>query len=51
MENYVYLCWLEIFAVTFWYHEEKEKPLRFQQLLNMIKKLKWIDVRNIILFN
>lgn len=43
MENYIYLSWIESFAVTFHYCEFYEKPYRFQQLLNVIKKLNWID--------
>jgi hypothetical protein len=43
MENYIYLSWIESFAITFYYCEIFEKPFRFQQLLNVINKLNWID--------
>ena len=38
MKNYVYICWLEMWAMTFWYNEEKEKNYWFQELLKVIEK-------------
>ena len=38
MKNYVYICWLEMWAMTFWYNEEKEKNYWFQELLKVLKK-------------
>lgn len=32
MENYVYLCWMIVWALTFWYTDQKEKKKRFEQL-------------------
>lgn len=37
MENYVYLCWIQMWAMTFWYHDEEEKKYRFQQLLKVLE--------------
>ncbi len=36
MENYINLCWIQLWAMTFWYHDELEKRFRFQQLLNIL---------------
>ena len=36
MKNYVYLCWMQMWAFTFWYCEEIEKKYRFQQLLKVL---------------
>ena len=38
MKNYIDLCWLQMWAMTFWYCDKKEKKYRFQQLLKNIKK-------------
>ena len=38
MDNYIYLCWMQIWAITFWYCEEKEKRYRFQELLKVLSK-------------
>ena len=38
MSNYLNLCWMEMWAMTFWYCDEKEKPYQFQKLLEVINK-------------
>ena len=38
MKNYIDLCWLQMWAMIFWYCDNKEKKYRFQQLLRIIKK-------------
>ena len=38
MKNYIDLCWLQMWAMTFWYCEQKEKKYRFQQLINVLNK-------------
>ena len=38
MKKYIYLCWIQMWALTFWYCEEKEKNYRFQELLKIIEK-------------
>ena len=38
MKNYIDLCWLQMWAMTFWYCDKKEKKYRFQQLLRIINK-------------
>ena len=38
MINYVYLCWIQMWGMTFWYCDEKEKKYRFQELLKVINK-------------
>ena len=39
MKNYIDLCWLQMWAMTFWYCEEKEKKYRFNQLVNVLNKV------------
>ena len=36
MSNYVYLCWMQMWAITFWYCEHKEQRYRFQDLLKVL---------------
>ena len=36
MENYIYLTWLKLWAFTFYYHEDKERKYRFNQMLNVL---------------
>ena len=36
MSNYVYLCWMQMWAITFWYCEHKEQKYRFQDLLRVL---------------
>ena len=31
MKNYIDHCWLQMWAMTFWYCDKKEKKYRFQQ--------------------
>ena len=38
MDNYIYLCWMQMWALTFWYCDEKEKRYRFQELLKVLSK-------------
>lgn len=44
MENYIYLCWLQLWAMTFWYHDNIERTYRFQQLLDVLDKVKHHEV-------
>ena len=37
MKNYIYLCWIQLWAITFWYCEENEKRYRFQELIRIIE--------------
>ena len=37
MKKYIYLCWMQMWALTFWYSEEKEKNYWFQELLRIIE--------------
>ena len=39
MTNYLYLTWLEIWAFTFTYIDEKEKQYRFNQLIDVLNKV------------
>ena len=36
MDNYIYLCWMQMWAITFWYCDQKEKRYRFQELLKVL---------------
>ena len=38
MKKYIYLCWIQLWALTFWYCEESEKKYRFQELIKIIEK-------------
>ena len=38
MKNYIYLCWMQMWAMTFWYCDEIEQNYRFQKLLEVISK-------------
>ena len=38
MDNYIYLCWMQMWAITFWYCDKKEKRYRFQELLKVLNK-------------
>ena len=38
MKKYIYLCWIQLWALTFWYCEEKEKNYRFQELIKIIEQ-------------
>ena len=40
MDNYIYLCWIQMWAMTFWYCDEKEKRYRFQELLKVLQRTK-----------
>lgn len=45
MENFIYLCWLQLWAMTFWYQEEEERRYRFQQLLQVLDMVRNHEVR------
>ena len=38
MINYINLCWMQMWGMTFWYCDEREKNYRFQELLKVINK-------------
>ena len=38
MINYIYLCWMQMWAMTFWYCDEQEKKYWFQELVKIIAK-------------
>jgi len=46
-ENLILLCWVQIWAMSFWYQEKSEKELRFQQLLVVLKKVVFFDSKTI----
>jgi len=37
MKKYIYLCWMQMWALTFWYSKENEKKFWFQELLRIIE--------------
>ena len=37
MKKYIYLCWIQLWALTFWYCQENEKKYWFQQLIKIIE--------------
>ena len=38
MVNYIYLSWMQMWAMTFWYCDEQEKRYWFQELVKIIEK-------------
>ena len=38
MIDYIYLCWMQMWAMTFWYCDEQEKKYWFQELVKIIGK-------------
>jgi len=48
-ENLILLCWIQIWAMSFWYQEKSEKEFRFQQLLQVLKKVVYFDSKSIYL--
>lgn len=38
MINYINLCWIQMWGMTFWYCDSKEKSYRFQELLKVINR-------------
>ena len=38
MINYIYLSWMQMWAMTFWYMDEQEKKYWFQELVRIIEK-------------
>ena len=39
MINYLYLSWLEVWAFTFKYIDKKERPYRFNQMIDILNKV------------
>ena len=39
MENYIDLCWIIIWAMSFWYCDEIERYYRFEELINVLNKV------------
>lgn len=50
MINNVYICWMQLWAMTFWYQDDIEKKFLFQDLLVVIDKVYYheIEVFNLI---
>ena len=44
-ERYLYLSWICIWALTFWYCEEKERNYWFQELIKIIKNSLCYDIK------
>ena len=38
MQNYISLCWIQMWAMTFWYCDDVEKKYRFQELVKILEK-------------
>jgi len=51
IKNSLYLLWLRIFCLTFYYCDEKEKNLRFYEMIFIVRKLVYIkdDIFSLIL--
>ena len=39
MENYIDLCWIQIWALSFWYCDPGERKYRFNQLISVLEKV------------
>ena len=44
MINLVYLCWMQMWAMTFWYCDPIEQKYRFQELLKILEKSHCYDM-------
>ena len=44
MNNYVYLCWMQMWAMTFWYCYPTEQNYRFQELLKILDRSHCYDM-------
>ena len=48
-ENLILQCWVQIWAMSFWYQDKSEREFRFQQLLQILKRLVYFDSKTIFL--
>ena len=48
MLDYIYLTYIEVWGYSFWYQDLSERDFRFQQLLNILDKIKMQEIE---LFN
>ena len=39
MGNYITMCWIQLWAISLWYCDAKEKPARFDQLMSILDKV------------
>ena len=39
MGNYITMCWIQLWAISLWYCDAKEKPARFDQLMCILDKV------------
>ena len=44
-ENDLYLCYLIIWSLVFWYHDECERDMRFLQMLKVLEKIEEHDIK------
>ena len=44
MKNYIYICWMQMWSMTFWYCDEIEQNYRFQKLLEVLNKTKCYEM-------
>lgn len=44
IENYIDICWILLWTMTFWYNDTIEKRYRFFQLLQVIERLNYQDM-------
>lgn len=42
--QFIYICWVQIWSMTLWYNEEKERQIRIAQLLYILDKICLMDV-------
>lgn len=43
MEDYIFIIWIKLFALTFYYCDEVEKNFRFYEMLSNLKKITFLD--------
>ena len=48
-ENLILQCWIQIWAMSLWYQDKSEREYRFQQLLEILKRLVYFDSKTIFL--
>jgi len=48
MDNFIYLCWIQLWTMSFHYQHESEKKYWFQELLKVLDRVKTHEVFLII---
>ena len=44
MINYIYLCYLELWAYNYWYIDSNEKEQKFNEMIDILSKISFYDI-------